>query len=226
MASRSFRAPTLNELYRDFRVGNVLTLANENLKAEKATGVESGISYNRKSTYFRGTFFLTEVEQPVASVTLSNTPSLITRQRRNVGRTRSVGIELEAETEISGLRLSAGYLLADSRLTYYPADPALVGRVVPQVARHQLTFQALYPLKNWTFSLQGRASGKQFDDDQNLFRLEPYLQLDAFVSRKLGENVSLFTGIENLLDSRYSIGKTPVRTVNSPLNLRLGVRWK
>src|SRR6185295_12682109 len=35
--SRGFRAPTLNELYRSFRVGNVLTLANINLEAERLT---------------------------------------------------------------------------------------------------------------------------------------------------------------------------------------------
>ena len=34
LASKSFRAPTLNELYRGFRVGSVVTLANENLKVK------------------------------------------------------------------------------------------------------------------------------------------------------------------------------------------------
>ena len=34
-AYRAFRAPTLNELYRNFRVGNVLTIANESLAPER-----------------------------------------------------------------------------------------------------------------------------------------------------------------------------------------------
>jgi outer membrane receptor protein involved in Fe transport len=37
---RSFRAPTLNELYRSFRAGNVFTEANTNLGAERLTGAE------------------------------------------------------------------------------------------------------------------------------------------------------------------------------------------
>jgi outer membrane receptor protein involved in Fe transport len=41
---RAFRAPTLNELYRSFRVGDVLTLANERLRAERLTGGEAGAS--------------------------------------------------------------------------------------------------------------------------------------------------------------------------------------
>ena len=36
--ARAFRAPTLNELYRSFRVGAVLTLADENLRAEREDG--------------------------------------------------------------------------------------------------------------------------------------------------------------------------------------------
>ena len=42
-AYRSFRAPTLNELYRSFRVGNVQTLANPFLQAEHFTGGEGGV---------------------------------------------------------------------------------------------------------------------------------------------------------------------------------------
>ena len=37
---RAFRAPTLNELYRNFRAGDALTLANEDLEAESLTGGE------------------------------------------------------------------------------------------------------------------------------------------------------------------------------------------
>lgn len=225
-ASRSFRAPTLNELYRNFRVGNVLTLANENLKAELADNFEAGVSYNRKTTSLRGTFYWTEVHRPVANVTLNTTPALITRQRQNAGRTRAAGIELEGQTTVRKLNLSLGYLLADSRVTEFPSNVQLVGLAVPQVAKHQVTFQARYPIENWTIAVQGRASSAQFDDDLNLFRLEPYFQADLFVSRWVGENLSVFTGVENLFNSRYSVGRTPIRTVASPFNIRIGLRWK
>lgn len=59
---RAFRAPTLNELYRSFRVGNVLTLANENLRAERLTGGEGSIRFNsaKDRLVMRGTFFWNE----------------------------------------------------------------------------------------------------------------------------------------------------------------------
>ncbi|HMJ08528.1 MAG TPA: TonB-dependent receptor, partial [Pyrinomonadaceae bacterium] len=40
--STGFRQPTLNELYRSFRVGNALTLANADLRAESAKNFEAG----------------------------------------------------------------------------------------------------------------------------------------------------------------------------------------
>jgi outer membrane receptor protein involved in Fe transport len=226
LASKSFRAPTLNELYRGFRVGSVVTLANENLQAEKATNFESGVSFSRKRSYFRGNFFFTEIARPVANVTLSTTPNLITRQRQNAGKTRAVGLELEAETRINDFKFSLGYLLSDSRVTEFPANPALENLLVPQVARHQFTFQTNYLRDRWSFALQGRASSAQFDDDLNTLRLEPYFQLDAFAARKFKENLQVFFAVENLFDSRYSVGKTPVRTVSSPINFRIGIRWK
>lgn len=224
--SRSFRAPSLNELYRAFRVGNVLTLANENLKAEKATNFESGLSYSQQNIYLRGNFFWTDVSNPVSNITLAQTPSLITRQRQNVGKTRSRGMEIESETRWKDFSFLIGYLLADSHVIKFPANPVLENLRVPQTSQHQLTFQTRYSQQDWSFAFQGRAASKQFDDDLNTFELEPYFQLDAFAAKKFKENLQVFIGIENIFNSRYSVGKTPIRTVSSPLNLRVGFRWK
>ena len=93
-AYRAFRAPTLNELYRSFRLGNVLTLANSQLEAERLTGGEAGVRivpFSQRLTA-RGTFFWSDISRPIANVTLGTTPALITRQRENLGRTRSRGV--------------------------------------------------------------------------------------------------------------------------------------
>ncbi len=226
LASKSFRAPTLNELYRGFRVGNVVTNANENLRAEKAANFETGANFSLAKIYLRGNLFRTNISQPIANVTLSSAPNLITRQRQNVGKTRTQGLEIEAETRFRNFNFSVGYLLTDSRVLDFPANRSLEGLFIPQVALHQFTFQTNYSKKAWTLSFQGRASSKQFDDDLNLFRLEPYFQLDAFAAKKFKEKAQIFAAIENIFSSLYSIGKTPVRTVSSPINLRVGIRFK
>jgi len=137
--TRAFRQPTLNELYRSFRVGDVLTLANENLRAERLTGGEAGASFSafKQKLSTRAAFFWTEMTRPVANVTLTITPSLITRQRQNLGRTRSRGLELEWDARLTNRwTVTGGYLFADASVLSFPVNTALEGRLIPQVARH------------------------------------------------------------------------------------------
>jgi len=224
-ASSSFRSPTLNELYRSFRVGSVNTLANADLKAERAVNFESGATFRRKTFGLRAAAFWTEVDGPIANVTLATTPTLITRQRQNMGRTRSSGFETELDVSYREFIFAAGYQFVDPTVIRFAAEPTLVGRRIPQVACHQVTFQFRYELSKWNFAVQGRAAGEQFDDDQNQFRLEPYVQLDVFASRRIG-SVAIYLAVENITDSRYSTGRTPIRSTSSPISIRMGIRWK
>ncbi len=228
-ASRAFRAPTLNELYRSFRVGNVMTLANEQLKAERLTAGEVGARFTTADgkAVVRGTFFWDEITRPIANVTLKATPTLITRQRQNLGRTRSRGVEIEAEARLNQFwSFSAAYLFADATVVRFSANTTLEGLQIPQVARHQFTFQARYGNPSVaTVGLQGRAASSQFDDDQNLLRLGNYFTLDAFVSRRVAHGLEAFAAIENLFNQRYEIGKTPVTTLGPPLLIRSGLRF-
>lgn len=225
-ASSSFRSPTLNELYRTFRVGNVNTLANADLRSERTTNAEGGFTYKLRSFRLRSSLFWTKIDRAVSNITISTTQNLITRQRKNAGATRSAGFEIEAEATYRKLHISTGYLFVDPRVVEFATDLSLIGLRVPQAARHQLTFQIRTDVKKLTFAFQGRAAGKQFDDDQNLFRLEPFLQIDLFASHPAGKNVLIFAALENVTNTRYSTGKTPIRSVSPPINFRAGIRWK
>ena len=226
--SRSFRQPTLNELYRSFRVGNVLTLSNEDLQAERSTTFEAGIlaSPFGDHVYLRGVGYCVNVDQPVANVTLTVTPSLITRQRQNLGSTRSCGLEIDANSRItSKFNLSAGYLFADARVREFPADRSLEGLRVPQVPQQQFTLQARYTdPKIVTTSVQLRAASSQFDDDQNLFRLRPFAVVDVFASKRLSKNFDLYLAAENIFGSTIEAGRTTVLTLTNPPTVRVGVR--
>jgi outer membrane receptor protein involved in Fe transport/mono/diheme cytochrome c family protein len=227
-AYRAFRAPTLNELYRSFRLGNVLTLANKDLFAEHLTGAEGGASvaafHNRLTA--RGTFFWAEVTRAIANVTLAVTPALITRERENLARTRSRGVELDFDARLTNsLGLSGGCQFADASVVSSPAQRSLDGLLVPLVPRKEATFQVRYSHPSrLTLAMQGRAVGPSFDDDQNLLKLNSYFSLDAIVSRPVSHNVEVFTAFENLSDRRYEIAKTPFINLGPPILVRGGVR--
>jgi outer membrane receptor protein involved in Fe transport len=222
----SFRGPTLNELYRPFRVGSVVTLANPSLSAERLRGGEVGARWAAGSLALRITAFGAEVRDPVANVTLEETPELVTRQRQNLGRIRTRGLEAEGETRV-GRRgvVAAGYAWTDARVASFPADPSLEDLRLPQVPRHQAVLQARYE-GAWRLGLQARWTGAAFDDDRNEWVLDPAFVVDVFVGRVLGRGVELFATAENLLDARVIVGRTPIPTAGAPRQLRAGVRFR
>jgi len=228
---RAFRAPTLNELYRNFRVGNVVTLANPSLTGEHLTGGEAGLSYQTWANRLtlRGNFFWSEIGDPVANVTLTSSPTLITRQKENLGVTQARGFELSGQWQVRPrLQISASYLFVDATVVSYPSPPALMpldGLRLPQVPQNQFSFQASYIGKKWNASLQGRFLGNQFDDDLNQFPLGRAFSLDAVVSREFVRHTSVFLAVQNLTDDRFNVAATPVFTVGPPIFVRGGVRF-
>jgi len=225
-AYRAFRAPTLNELYRPFRVGNIVTLANEGLGAERSTGYEAGLLAGLgDAVTVRATAYQMDARETVANVTLSTAPTLITRQRQNLGSIRSRGVELDGEARMgSHLVLAAGMAFLDAKIRAAP-DPALVGKRVPQVPRRQGSAQLRYdPPKGFSFGVQARFVASQWEDDLNSLALDSYWTVDALIGRSVNEWIGLFLSGENLANQEFDVGRTPVRTVGPGRTIRGGLR--
>ena len=95
---RAFRAPTLNELYRPFQVGRVLTAANAELGPETLWGGELGAELAITAPLrARATLFWNELSEPITNVTLATPIDGAERQRQNLGRARIRGVELGAD---------------------------------------------------------------------------------------------------------------------------------
>ncbi|MGE0592885.1 MAG: TonB-dependent receptor [Vicinamibacterales bacterium] len=223
---RAYRTPTLNELHRGFRVGNILTNANNQLDPERLTGFEGGLLVARGVTSARMTAFWNQLDDAITNVTISTTPALITRQRQNTDTVRATGMELELDVRPAS-RVTFGALVGVTRSTFTntPAQPDLEGNRVPQVPTFQLGGQFTYvdPV-GFTGSVQARVFGSQFDDDRNAFELEGFGVVDASLSQDLGRGLQVTVAVENLLDADYDVGRTPVRTIGWPRTFRIGVR--
>jgi len=205
-AYRAFRAPTLNELIRGFRVGNVVTQANDQLGPERLSAVEVGV----RSGPLRATLFSMTTTDTIANVTLSVTPSLITRRRENFGSSRSRGVEIDFEQRLGARwRLDAGWLSTDARLS--------TGKRPPQVPRHQATLQLRFD----GVGAQLRWSSMQFDDDLNQLPLRGYFVADLFAARG-----PFFVAVENVFDRRVETAATPVITLGQPRAARVGLRFR
>jgi outer membrane receptor protein involved in Fe transport len=220
------RPPTLNELHRGFRVGNVVTNPNPLLDPETLTGVEGGVlaSWDRVTT--RVTAFYNDLDGAIANITLSTTPTLITRERRNSDTIRAGGVEFEADARLMPtLSVNGQLVLTSSHFRGSVATPAIEGNQVPQVPAIQggLGLTWTDP-RIATAAVQVRFSGEQYDDDLNRFVLGAYGVVDLQVSRAVTRGLVGFFAVENLFDEDYDAGRTPIRLVGWPRSVRVGLR--
>ena len=226
---RAFRSPTMNELYRRSQVGQAVTLPNPNLLSERATGWETGLQFSlpTRNTVVRASYFWTEVNRPVTALTISVTPTQIVAQRENLGQIRSRGISLDYQSQpLSWLSITGGYQYANATVTQYAQDPGLVGKWIPQVAHNMATAQvtASKP-KIGLIELLGTQSGQQYDDDQNIFLLHGYFQLDTYAAHTFGARTELYGAVSNIFNREIEVGRTPILTLGTPRMASIGIRF-
>ena len=216
-AYRSFRAPTLNELYREFRVGNTITRANGLLRPETLTGGEIGGDWVGERRRLSVTAFRNSLENLITNVTLS-TGSTIVRQRQNAAAATSQGLEASYRERWGNWSGELSYLYADSRYA--------TGARVPQVAKQQGTAQLTYARGGTLVSGGLRSTSLQFEDDLNAFVLPGYATLQVSVRQRLRSNLSCGIAIENALDRQVVTGYSPTPGIGAPRLVRVSLRWR
>jgi outer membrane receptor protein involved in Fe transport len=225
-----FRAPTLNELYRQFRVGTTLTLANSNLGPERLVGGETGISIAAsRHVTVRTTWFDNRIKDPVSNVTIAQAGVNVTQQRQNLGRTHVYGIQNDVEYRPgTSWRFAAAYVYDRAKVTENPANTVLVGKFLPQVPIHRGSLRAAYANPRFvSVAASVQFTGSQFDDDLNTptRRLPKYAVFDLTAAREVGHNAELFLGVQNLFDAEYFVGTLPT-TVGAPRLVTAGIRLR
>lgn len=227
-AFRAFRGPSLNELYRRFQVGQQVTLANGNLRSERATGFEGGalMDLSRWGSV-RGGYFWTQVNRPIAAIVV-NPASPNTLQRQNLGQLASRGLTAEFELKPAQfLMLTGGYQYAVSTVTKFQVDPTLVGRWTPQVPRNTASFQARFAKPRvGVLNVDLRTSGRQYDDSANQFKLNGYAQVDLYAEHAFGSKWRIYSSVQNLFNAEVQAGRTPLLTLGAPRLVSVGIRLR
>jgi outer membrane cobalamin receptor len=224
---RAYRAPTANELYRSTQVGSLLTLPNNNLLSERATGWETGVAMEQRWGTIRTSYFWTQVNRPITSLTINTTSNPMQLKRENLGQIESRGVSLDVEVQPTRwMALQGGYQYTNADVTKGTGD-APAGNWIPQVAHNMASAQLrAYRDSIGTLSIQARMSGHQFDDDANDYLLHSYFKLDAYASHDFGKRIELFTSGENLLNRQIEVGRTPTLTLGTPRVARIGFLFK
>ncbi|MFT3978344.1 MAG: TonB-dependent receptor, partial [Sphingomonas bacterium] len=138
-AYRGWRLPTLNELYRPYRVGADATAANAALRPERLTGYEGGVTLTpTPATSIAVTWFHNRLEDAIANVTAGIGPGTfpgvgvvgaggVYRVRRNVDAITSTGVEVEGNVRAGPFSARASWQHVSARVEASGAAAGLDG---------------------------------------------------------------------------------------------------
>lgn len=222
-AYRGWRLPTLNELYRPFRVGAEVTTANEMLEPERLWGGETGADWTRGGTKLSITLFANHLSNAIANVTLA--PNL--NQRRNLDAIDSKGVEFSAEQIVGPATLRATWAFTDAEVEASGGAATLDGRKPAQIAKHGASLSLR---DNGGGPFGGFATlryvGKQNEDDLGLLVLDDALTLDAGLSWRVSRGISVEARGENLFDALVpaAISSAGIVERATPRTLWVGAR--
>jgi outer membrane receptor protein involved in Fe transport len=204
-------------------VGNKLTSPNGALLSERATGWESGLATEWRWGTIRSSYFLTQVNRPITAVTINGNSSPILLKRENLGQIESRGISLDFTlAPRRWLAVDGGYQHAHATVS---RGSEYLSNWIPEVARNMGTLNIrAYRPGIGLLNLQGRLSGRQFDDAANTALLHGYFRLDAYASHDFGRRFQVFAAGENLLDRQIEVSKTPTTTLSTPRVARVGIQ--
>jgi len=211
-AYAGFRAPSLNELYRPFRVGPVTTLANAALSPEELYGTEVGVGGEFGALTWQATVFYNQLHDAIANVTIDPVNQI--QMRENAGNINAFGIEADARYQVNDdLSLTAAF---DN------VDASLHGNRPAQAPRWTVTGGFEYrPLVPLTLSANLRYESKRFSDDLNSpqFALSPATTVDARIAYAIRPQLSVYVYGDNLFNARVGSTATSQNTIGGTIDV-------
>lgn len=217
--SHAFRLPTINELYRPYRVGSDIFDANPQLNPERFTTLELGFSGRMSEQLHLETgVFLSRVENVIANVFIRGGPGESPggaippdgsyNRRENVDTSRVWGWQSRLSwSPLEMITVEVRHRWLQSTFRRSGLQPALEGRRFPQVPRHQGNVEVRYlPTARWTLFAVLSGSTAQYDDPLNQRRIKGYTRADLGFLWSVHPGWTLVGRIGNLGDELILTG--------------------
>jgi outer membrane receptor protein involved in Fe transport len=241
--SHGFRVPTLNELYRPYRVVNDITEANPQLGPEISSGIEWTINYRSESP-FHGQIglFGYQLEGMVSNVFRSAGPGVSPicgfvpgggscSERENVESSQVLGGEIRLGVDLTRqLTLSAHAVFTDTEIEEAPETSQLTGKAFPQSPVIRGSIEADWQPTDATRAfLRYNYTGPQYDDALNTRELSAAHTIDLAINYRFPtSNWSIGLAINNLLDAEVeaALSSSGLVTLAEPRIARLSLRYE
>jgi outer membrane receptor protein involved in Fe transport len=222
-AYTGWRLPTLNELFRPFRVGTINTESNAALNPEHLRGADAGLVVTpAKNWRIELTGFANYLDDAIVNATLSATAGgAVNQQRQNVPHARSLGFEVAAHGVLPlGFVVDGSLIYADARVRI---PGVLAGKALAETPSWQasatLAWAGLSDQLHAAVTL--RQTSAAYDDDLNSRQLPGVTTIDAALHLQILPRVTLSFHAENLTDARIvtALSTAGVQSTGTPRQL-------
>ncbi len=207
---KAFRQPTIYELYYNYTSSstNSTTTANKDLKPEKNTSWDIGL---RQELWKGAAINLTYYENYIKDLIYTKTISSTLKERVNVGKAETKGVEVELEQRFSKeLKLFANLSNTQSEITENDANPDTVGKELTDLPEWVFNIGGQFNKDPFSFSINGRYVDKRYATDLNTDKVDnvygsydPYFTVDAKVSYDITDFATLSLAVNNIFDEDY-----------------------
>ena len=201
---RSFRAPTLDNLYREFTSPGFVLIPNPQVRPEVLWGEEAGVDIAREPFHGQVNFFYNTIRDQINFVTTSYSP-IYTVQVANIGETRSLGVEAMGDLQLTdSLSTGVSYSYTNAEIISYSPDPSIEGNRVPNVPVHSFSAVARYnQAAGAKLEVRFRFLSTAWDDTGNTLKLDAHTVVDASASYPIWKYAEVFVIGQNLLNNKY-----------------------
>lgn len=225
--STAFRAPTLNELYRPFRVRDDQTNANPALDPERFySGELTAILTPTESLEWRNTLFAHLINDAIANVPLGANLA----QRQNVEEARVWGIESRLNYQpCEEISATLAYQFTETEFSESRTQPLLENAPFPLSPQHRLTAAiSLQATSRLTLEASTAFSSASYDDALATRRLESYWTSGISAGYEVSENLTLIGRIDNLFDVRIptALDSSFLSSYGAPRTALLTARYR
>jgi len=193
---RSYRAPTMNDLYWP---SDPMTSGNPNLKPESSEDMDIGVGYHSRMLRINATYFYSRLHEGIKW-----TPDQYGKWMPiNISEVNAQG--LEAETQISFLNELLSFR---ANYTFVQAEDRLKRQMINQ-PRHALGYSIRVGTERLWLQAMALYNSRRYYTPENTKWLEPFIKHDVQLGteRKLGSyaTAGLVIEIRNVFDAEYQL---------------------
>lgn len=202
---QAFRAPSVNDLYKNTVKKNKISAGNPNLDPETISSIEMGVDQKiGNDGIFSIVGYRSIIKDYIYSL-LAPASSPYYKEKINVGEAEISGIETELNYNISpSWSMFANYTYTKATIEAFEKDISLEGKDIIRVPRNKASGGVYYKTPN---GVNAKASiryvGKRYENDKNTVQYDSYVTCDLKISKKINNTFEFAISIEDLFDREY-----------------------